>query len=198
MTEANLRNLYTALILGGATKNDANSYSVRLEVNRLPLLKKYIKLAKISELFTFSYTSEHELLHFELTPLLIVLHDDWSSTRSVIEYVSPSQLNINVFNLWISLFHEVKNRKLYMTAKHFMPAAQETLSVLYSEVMRFNLSHNSLFFTLDYREFFLQSYQNRRPVYEVDSLTRVLGQREINVLRKIRTEYDAARGVQGL
>lgn len=198
MTEAGLRNLYTSLILGGATKVDGNSYSVNLLEKRIPVLKKYLTLAKLNDYFRYSYDKETLKLHFEITPLLLLLHKEWSSTLKEIEYISPSQLNINVFNLWITLFHEVKNRKLYITSSHFTSAARETLGVLYTEIMRYNISYNNLFFMTDYREFFLQSYQNRRPLYEVDSIVRVLGPKELSKLVQIRSEYDLKKGVQGL
>lgn len=198
MTEAGLRNLYTSLILGGAIKADVNSYSVKITENRIPILKKYLTLAKLNDYFRFSYDIENHQLYFEITPLLVSLHKEWSGTFKEIEYISPSQLNINVFNLWITFFHEVKNRKLYITSSHFTSDARDTLSVLYTEIMRYNISYNNLFFMTDYREFFLQSYQNRRPLYEVDSLVRVLGPKEISTLVKIRSEYDLKKGVQGL
>lgn len=198
MTEENLRNLYTSLILGGAGKSDNESYSVHFFEDRIPILKKYLRLVGLNDYFRYNYDRTNSLLYFQLTPMLLKLHAEWLCNSEEIKYISPAQLNVNVFNLWISLFHEVKNRKLYIASSHFTSNARETLSVLYTEILRYNISHNNLYFITDYRDFFIQSYQNRRPLYELDSVIRVLGPNEIRTLIKLRSEYDLKKGVQGL
>ncbi|KEK11065.1 hypothetical protein [Lysinibacillus sphaericus] len=190
-----LQHLYTALILGGAKLNESGGvYEVKLSKERHTIIKNYLKRNKLQDYFKFGVCDEYNI-HFEVTLLSRKLWREWSKSSNMIEYISPMQLNVNVLNLWVSLFGESKSTRIYMPSNHFTDSAKETFTILFNEIMRFEIVFNSMSFTIvHFKEWFLQQYQSRRPIYEINLILNCLSKNEILCLRNERLQYDLYKG----
>ncbi|MEB2301619.1 hypothetical protein LAV72_18610 [Lysinibacillus xylanilyticus] len=190
-----LQHLYTALFLGGAKVIEQGGvYEVKLSKDRHSIIQNYLKRNKLQDYFKFGVCDNY-YIHFEETLLSRKLWREWSKKSNMIEYISPMQLNVNVLNLWVSLFGEQKSKRIYMPSSHFTDSARETFSVLFNEIMKFDIVFTSLHFKIvHFKEWFIQQYQSRRPLYEIKLILDCLSQNEILFLRNERIQYDLYKG----
>lgn len=189
-----LNNLYSVLLLGGAVRNSKNKYQLKLATMKKDLLTKYIKRNCLEKMFHYEY--EDGILTFESTINIIRLNKEVSIDNTKIDYISPSQLNVNVLNMWVALFGMTKNKRIYIPSSHFVKEARAAFVVMFNEVLNISLVHNSKAFMItNYVDWFIQLYQSRRPVYEYNILFDEATPSEINNLVEVRKNYDRNRGM---
>ncbi len=191
-----LKNLYTALFLGGARLTKDDNYEVYLALERIHLIQQYLKRNNINLNFNYEVSDKGSFI-FSQTLMAHKLYREWTSKGDNVDYISPGQLNVNVMNLWVSLFSHKGKKRLYIPSSHFSLEARETFQILFNDIMHFEIVANSMYFTIvQVKEWFIQSYQYRRPLYELNVLLNVLGPGEVSTLRDVRKQFDLKRGVQ--
>ena len=202
LQQTKLEDLYTAFLLGGAKKSSIyNRYTVEVQEERLTILNYYLDRFNLHNSFLFIAHKEIEpgilTIEFETTLSLKRIYKEWCHDDMVIA-ISPMNLNLNAYLLWVSIFAEKRKNFIRLSNEHISHDAKLTLASLFKESTGIEMSTNSIQFAIhDGKALTLLAIHMKRPAYEIRLLTEFLSDREFKKLQVAlnTTRFSFRRGL---